>query len=248
MVLNALGELGDPRALPRLRRALTDPRPEMRYQAVIAFGRLSDDAVELGQALLRATNDDDDAVVHIALRVAEERVDAGEEADPRLLSRARALLDAASPHLALVAAILLGKAGDRAGVPLLLRVVRGQRRGGEAPEKEDEQAAIELLGELGVEEAGAHLERRAWGVMRLVRDTSAFHARIALARMGHARAIAEILRDLGSERPDVLGAAVVAAGRARLLAAREALARLPSGVVEPELVREALARLGREAP
>lgn len=248
MVLNTLGELADARALPRLRRALSDKRPEMRYQAVIAFARVADDATEIGQALLSATNDDDDAVVHIALRVAEERLDAGKEIDPRLVTRAKALLESSSPHLALVAAILLGKAGDAAGHPLLLRAVRGEKIAGQAPEKEDERAAVELAGELALEGARPHLERRAWGVMHFVRDTCAFHAKIALARLGHPRAVAEILKDLDSDRPDVLGAAVVAAGRARLTKARAAIERLPTVAVDPELVREALSRLGSETP
>lgn len=243
MVLSTLGELADVRALPRLRRALTDKRPEMRYQAIIAFARVADEATEIEQALLAATNDDDDAVVHIALRIAEERLDAGKPAAPRLVTRARALLEAESPHLALVAAIFLGKAGDEAGHPLLLRVVRGDKIGGQAPEKEDERAAVELAGALGLEAARPHLERRAWGVMHFVRDTCVFHAKIALARMGHPRAVAEILADLESPRPDVLGGAVVAAGRARLVQARRGIEKVTSLAVDPELVKEALAQL-----
>jgi HEAT repeat protein len=248
MALSALGELADPRAATRLRRALTDERPEMRYQAVIAFCRVAGDADEIAKALLSATNDDDDAVVHIALRVAEERIDAGEAVDPRLVTRAKALLEAGSPHLALVAAIVLAKSGDAAGNAVILRVVRGDKIADQAPEKEDERAAVELAGELGLEAARPHLERRAWGLKRLVRDTCAFHAKIALARLGHPRAVAEILRDLESDRPDVLGAAVVAAGRARLAKARKAIERIPTVAVDPELVREALSRLGSETP
>lgn len=243
MALTALGELPDPRSLPRVRRALTDKRAEMRYQAVIAFARIADGAKEIDQALLVATNDDDDAVVHIALRVAEERLDGGGALDPRLVTRARALLDSPSPHLALVAAILLGKAGDTAGHALVLRVVRGEKVNGHSPEKEDERAAVELAGELGLEAARPHLEKRAWGVMHFVRDTCVFHAKIALARMGHPRAIAEIMADLGSKRPDLLGGAVVAAGRARLVQARRLIERIPTVAVDPELVREALSRL-----
>ncbi len=243
MVLNTLGEIGDVRALPRLRRALNDKRPEMRYQAVIAFARVADDPAEIEQALLAATNDDDDAVVHIALRVAEERLDAGKPPEPRLVTRARALLDPAAPHLALVAAIFLGKSGDDGGNPLLLGVVRGEKVGGQAPEKEDERAAVELVGHLRLDEARPHLERRAWGMMHFVRDTCVFHAKVALAVMGHPRAVAEILADLDASRPDVLGAAVVAAGRARLEKARARLEKLPTAAVDPELVREALSRL-----
>ena len=227
---------------------LTDDRPEMRYQAIIAFGRVADDDTEIGQALLRATNDDDDAVVHIALRIAEERHDAGKAVDPRLVTRARALLADSSPNLMLVAAIFLGKAGDAAGNALLLRVVRGEKIAGQPPEKEDERAAVELVGELGLEEARPHLEKRAWGVMHFVRDTCVFHAKIALASMGHPRAIAEILADLESPRPDVLGGAVVAAGRARIAKARPLIERIPTVAVDPELVNEALARLDADRP
>src|SRR5581483_972507 len=47
MALTALGDIGDSRARPRLERPLNDRRPEVRYQAVIAFARAAadDDAV-----------------------------------------------------------------------------------------------------------------------------------------------------------------------------------------------------------
>ncbi len=243
MALNALGELGDARALPRLRRGLTEKRSEMRYQSIIAFARLCEDAKEVGQALLTATNDDDDAVVHIALRIAEERLDAGKALDERLVTRARALLESGRTHLMVVAAILLGKSGESDGNALLLRVVRGDTVAGQSAEKEDERAVVELVGALGLTEARPHLERRAWGLKRIVRDTCAFHAKIALARMKHPRATDEIMKDLASTRPDLLGSAVVSAGRARLAPARPLIAALAEGSVDPELVKEALAQL-----
>ena len=68
-------------------------------------------------------------------------------------------------------------------------------------------------------------------------------AKIALARMGHPRAVAEILRDLESSRREVLSAAVVAAGRAGLTAARERIRARQDDVADRELVDDALARL-----
>ena len=257
MALNALGEIADARALPRLRRALTDPRPEVRYQAVIAFARVADrvgglDASEVDDVLFAAASDEDDAVAHIALRVAEERLDTGHAPDGRLLARARALVSEpegsggatkTSPHVVLASAILLAKAGDERGHETVIRVVRGDKIAGQAPNKEDERAAVELAGELGLTQLVPHLERRAWGALRFVRDTCPFHARIALARMGHDRAKREILAELGSSRREVLSGAVVSAGRARMKEARDLVARLTSGAVDPELTREALARL-----
>ncbi|HVH46076.1 MAG TPA: hypothetical protein VM925_27190, partial [Labilithrix sp.] len=206
----------------------------------------------------------DDAIAHIALRVAEERLDAGHAPDGRLLARARTLVEprsaadagrsrtvdadraAPSAHVVLAAAILLAKAGDHRGHDIVARVVRGERIAGQAPDKEDERAAVELAGELRLEQVVPHLERRAWGVARFVRDTCPFHARIALARMGHDRARKEIMTELGSSRREVLSGAVVSAGRARMLEARDLIARLTAAAVDPELTREALERLGSE--
>lgn len=249
MAINALGEIGDEHALPRLRRALKDTRPEVRYQSVIAFARIGDEvggdaASEVDDALFEAASDDDVAIAHIALRVAEERFDDGHAPEQRLLTRARALAaDVAKPQVALVAAILLAKSGDERGKTLVTKVVRGEKIGGRAAEKEDERAAVELAGELDLRELIPQLEKRTWGAMRFVRDTCPFHARIALARMGHAKATKEILAELGSTRREVLSGAVVSAGRARLQAARETIAALPPELVDPELVKEALARL-----
>lgn len=250
MALNALGEIADDRALPRLRRALEDGRAEVRYQAVIAFARVADAAGELAasetdDALFAATSDADPAVVHIALRVAEERLDHGHAPDGRLVARAKALVteEGTSPHVRLVAAILLAKSGDTRGRELVMQVVRGERIGDEPADKEDERAAVELAGELGLEDAVPFLERRVWGVKRFVKDTCVFHARIALARLGHERARAEILAELGSARREVVSAAVVAAGRARLVEARAHITRLGGELVDPALVTEALGEL-----
>lgn len=275
MALNAVGELGDPRALPRLRRALADDRPEMRYQAIIAFVRLAELAEErtseVDDALLAATDDADDAVVHIAIRLAEERLDASAgrpsrapdapevgrpfrapgdwspRVDPRIVARARALVASGTAAVALVAAIFALKAGsdDTAAKALVMGVVRGDTVRGQKPEKEDERAAIELVGELGLKEAIPYLEKRAWGLARLVRDTCTFSARLALARLEHPRAKREILAELGSDKRDVLAGAVVAAGRARLYEARPLIERLTAAAVDRSLVDEALEALDR---
>jgi hypothetical protein len=250
MALNAIGEIKDERAVPRLRRTLTDERPEVRYQGIIAFTRVAGDA-EVADALLDATHDDDEAVAHIALRLAEERVDHGKPTGEGLASRARALLGSGSPSLALVCAIVLVKLGDPSGREtagaILLEVVRTAKVRGQVPDKEDERAAVEVIGELGRTEATPALERRAWGALRFVRDTCPFHAKVALARMGHDRAKKEILADLSSTSRAVLAAAVVAAGRAKLHEAESAIRRLPTAAVDPELVHEALSRLSRGA-
>lgn len=243
MALNALGEIGDERALPRIERGLEDRRPEVRYQSVIAIGRAgaSDEVVE--QAIFAATSDEDDAVVHIAFRIAEERVDDGHSLSARMKTRAKALLEKGSPNVRLVAAILLAKSGDTTGNGTIAKVVRGEKLEGVAPDKEDEQAAVEVAGVMNLKELVPALERRAFGVKRFIADTSSFHAKIALARMGHDRAKKEILEGLTAFRWQVRAASVVAAGRARMTEARSRIASIRG--VDPMLVDEALKLLGK---
>jgi HEAT repeat protein len=267
MALSALGEIGDARAAQRLERALRDARPEVRYQAVIAFARVAkDDPAAVVVALARALNDEDPAICYIAMRIAEEQVaDAGGDVaekgdahplrDARLVARAEQLAEGAEEAVAVVAGLYLARIGKPLGRAIALDVVAERRQ---TPELEDEQACVELSGELAMREAVVHLERRAWGRRRVLRSllswgagdraSCAWHARTALARMGHERARAEILADLGSWRRETREAAVVAAGRSRLRESRDVLEKLlgtvhPGGSVDAALVREALVRL-----
>jgi HEAT repeat protein len=256
MALAALGEIGDPRATQRLERALRDERPEVRYQAVIAFARVAkDDPPLVAGALVRALDDRDAAIRYIAMRVAEEhQVDGGPLRDDRLAERAGKLVASSDEAVAVVAALYLARLGEARGRAGRQRVLDVVAEAANTPELEDEQACVELAGELGMREAIPALERRAWGTRRLVRTivswgagdraSCAWHARIALARMGHARARSEILAELKSWRREVREAAVVAAGRAQLREARAALRELnEGGSVDAALVREALVRL-----
>jgi HEAT repeat protein len=251
MALAALGEIGDARATQRLERALRDGRPEVRYQAVIAFARVAkDDAEAVASAVARALDDEDAAIRYIAMRVGEEFSADGEPLrDGRLIAGAERLVAGEEDDAAVVAAIYLARLGRETGRDLVLEVVAEMRR---TPEIEDEQACVELAGELEMRAAIPHLERRAWGTRRVLRSvlswgagdrrSCAWHARIALARMGHERARAEIVADLASWRRETREAAVVAAGRARIREARGALQNL-GGTVDASLVREALVRL-----
>jgi HEAT repeat protein len=240
MAINALGEIGDRRAAGRLSRALSDARAEVRYQAVIAYPRvLRDDPEAVREALLRAFADADESVRYIALRIAEERWDAGTR-DPGLVERAKALVADPVAHVALAAAIFVAKAGESVGRDLLVKVVSGAGPRRKGPAREDENEAILVAGALGMRETIPALERRAWGLGRFVSDTCAFSARTALARMGHPRAIAEITRDLGSTKRGDREAAVVAAGRARLSELKGRIERLRPDAADPELVAQAL--------
>jgi HEAT repeat protein len=255
MALTALGEIGDARAAQRLERALRDERPEVRYQAVIAYARVAaDDAPAVAAALAHALDDGDPAVRYIAMRVAEEhQTDGRAVRDDALTSRADGLLRSDDLAVAVVAALYLAPLAHAEARAVVLDVVADRRR---TPELEDEQACIELAGRLGFRDAIPSLERRVWGARRAVRsllswgagagERCAWHARIALARMGHARARAEILADLGSWRRGTREAAVVSAGLARLAEARDVMQGL-GGSVDAALLDEALGALAEPA-
>lgn len=239
MALSALGELGDSRASSKLRRALTDPRPEVRYQAMIAFAQVCPE--EADEALICAFSDEDDAVRHIALRVLEERLERSPTAGGAPAREAVfPLLDDTHPDVRVAAAILLARLGDPRGHPRLLEVVRGAIRGGSV---EEEHGALEACGELGLTAAIPALERRAYGLARLVSNTGAFSAKVALAALGHARATSELLDDLGSSKPSRRDRAIMGAGRARVRAAVPALEGLAQQAPTRALAEEALKRL-----
>jgi HEAT repeat protein len=216
MALATIGELGDRRAGERLRRALSDARPEVRFQAIIAFSRVVPE--EAMDAIERSLSDTDASIRYIALRCAEENALGHDQSIPtELLARAVQLLDDRDATVRVAAAVLLSRSGQRAGVPLLVDVVRGRVT---TREHEDEAAAVELLGELGVAEAVPHLERRAFGALGFGEGRFAWQALVSLARMGHLRARARIMRDLRSWSRDRRTLAVAAAGRAQLAEAR----------------------------
>lgn len=245
MAISALGELGDVRAGERLRRALSDPRPEVRFQAVIAFPRVTARKEDALGAVLRAMEDDDPLVAHVAVRMAEEL--AGEdEPDERAVACAKKLLSHEAPAVRVAAAILLARAGDTSGRRLLVEAATGALRGVEG---EDEAAAIELCGEIGLASAKEGLARRAFGgFLGMGKDRFRWHARVALARMGDERATREILADLASWNRERRTLAVAAAGRARLASARDAIAAMRDAPerADPDAVDEALRALHDE--
>jgi len=234
MAIVALGEIRDGRALPRLRRALEDNRAEVRFQAVIAFARIAEPA-EAADAIVKATHDSDENVRYIALRSAEDRIGSAALVE-KVVGRAEELLEDASSHVAIAAAIVLAKAKHDGGKKLIASVVLGTLK----VQKEDEREAVEISGELGLLELQKELERRAWGIGGKVRDTCGFHAKIALARMGSSRAIAEITGDLRSPRRELRDGAVVSAGRAKLRALRPQIEAFGDKEVDPDLRQTAL--------
>lgn len=243
LALAGLGEIGDARGKARVEKALSDDQPEVRFQAVMAFPRIEKDLDAATKALLTATRDDDPLVAHIALRMAEENAGDDGAIDPRVLTRAEALLKHASPRVAVAAAVILADAKRERGRDVLTKAAGGKYKG---LDPEDEIAAIHLSGQLGLKDAMPGLERRAFGgILGFGRDGNAWHARVALARLGHERARREILGELDSWDRDKRTLAVAAAGRARLAEAKSAITAMKGDALraDPHAVDEALAQL-----
>lgn len=248
MVFAALGELGDERALPAVQGALSDPAAPVRFQATIAFPRLTTSGNDARNALLRRTSDEDPLVCHVALRMLEEELDEVPTAlDARITARATKLLGHEAPRVRVAAAILLARSGDTSGNAVLVSVAKGTLI---TDQGEDEAEAIELCGRLGLEAAREGLAKRAFRRrLGLFPDRFAWHAKVALARLGDGRAEAELTRDLDARDRDARTLAVAAVGRARLLALRERLAAHESdpAFADPDALREALALLSGTA-
>jgi HEAT repeat protein len=244
MALLGVGELAPPEhaeALAVATRGLVDRLPAVRYQAVVALARLQGEASL--EALLVGTRDADPEVRHVAFRVAEE-VFGGrslEQAPLPLVQRARGALRDDNRAVQVSAAILLAVLGDSAGSERLVEVINARQR---ILHAEDEAVVVELCGQLGLTNATLGLERRAFGLLG-ARTPVSWHARVALAELGHPRAKEAILRGLSAWSRDARTLAVAAAGRARLREARPLLLRMASepGRAEPEAVSDALAAI-----
>jgi hypothetical protein len=144
----------------------------------------------------------------------------------------------------LAAAILLAVLEEPSGAEHLVEVINARRR---IQHPEDEAIAIELCGQLELRAAIPGLERRAFGVLG-GRTPASWHARVALAELGHSRAKAVIVRGLSAWSRDARTLAVAAVGRAKLREARGILLGMADTPrrAEPDAVRDALAALEEE--
>jgi len=240
MALLGLGELGSQdhvAVLDALEAALSAEAPAERFQALLALHQLDPERAERG--VLEGTVDPDAEVRRLSFRIAEAHW--SERELPALVcARAKAALTEPSGRVRAAAALLLAHFGDVSGEAALLELLAGKVEGS-GPD--DEQAAIEAAAELGIRAAIPALERRAFAFFG--RDPQGFHARIALARLGDARARAVILRGLEAWTFGTRTLSVAAVGKAGLVEARRRLEAFLSRPdrADPTAVREALAAL-----
>jgi len=255
MALVAIGELapaGDADALVAVRAALASDAPALRFQGLVAAGRLMS-LTELARCVGEALDEHEPRLRYIACRIVEERffdeAKAGSPgADPGLSAQLGAklepLLSDPDPDVVVAVAVLLAPRGSTAARAALVKALNHRRS---FAQTEDEQAAIELCADLGLDAARPGLTARAFGAAWLGASPLAFQARVALARLGDERAKQHILRGLSSWSRSVRAQCVAAAGLARLEAARPRLLemRRDERAVDSRSVTEALLALDR---
>ncbi len=238
MALLALGELS-PRGhtdVERVLRAALEHRSgALRFQALLGGQRVVpgwDDAV------VAAVDDPDEKIRYLAFRLLDESLPPDDALQPEVERACRRGLRDSDASVRVVAAMLGAARGlDEAKERLVEAINRGLRLA--APQ--DEQDAIELVGELGLSAAAPGLRRIARGVFGLVPGRFAWQARVALARLGDEAARKEIITGLDSRRRDVRTLAVAAVGQARLTSARSRLETLQrTERADPDALADAL--------
>lgn len=246
LAITALGEIGDRRALERVRRALRDPRPEVRFQAVVAFPRLAreDDgniAKEVWNALSAGLEDDDPFVRSRAAEACAEVADGAPLTGTISDRLARLAADKSeSPDTRVAAAIALGESGDARGEKVLLAVMRGDI---DEPDPRRVQAIFELAGELKLEAARPLATAAAFGLRARFGDPSRRAAAlVTLIRLGDRRAIDQVIGDLNGRSYERRTLAIGIAARAAMTEAAphlEALKR-DASLADPDAIDDAL--------
>ena len=243
--LLALGELpgGAERSVPVVRAHLEDPRAALRFQALIALHRLAPGAAP--DALIAHFEDEDAEVRHVAVRCWESlRFDDVEGlptvSQPELAALRRRLTDESLP-VRVLAALLLGRLGEAEARPVIVECLRSSSP---SLDPEDEAALIALAGELDLQEARPALRRRAFGGL-LSAHRHAWHARVALARLGDEAAIATFRAELRAWSAVRRTLAVAAIGQARLVEFGAEVQRQRGRGVPEDTIDAALAALGQ---
>lgn len=242
MALAALREITpaeDPRVIPLLKVLAKGEQPALRFQAIGAAARLLDEAAFV-DLLTPALSDPDVKVRGHALRVADERFGGG-RIPPSVTRAAEVAVQDPEPWVRLAAALLLAPHGHGPAHDVLVSALN-QRWPLPAPE--DEQALIELVGELGLNQALPGLRRHARGWMGLVPGRFAWHAQVAMARLGEDSARRAIGAGLRHRQSHVRAASALAVGRARLHELRGDIEQLVErGKLDRELAEEVLEEL-----
>ena len=251
IALLALGELAEPgsaQAVEVALEAVESALPGLRYQGLVTLKNLQQGAV-LG-LIISKTVDDDSEVRWVAIRLIDELCfpNASRDSISRVLEawdadntrKLQSLLEDPDRRVAVAATLLLSRLGVVTAIDKLPTLLS---KASQKLDPQDEEAAIEIIGQLGLSHAKPELERRAWRLLWEAPTT--WPARVALAQLGDPRARQSILQSLYSNSPLKCARAIEAIGKIGLEEGRARLQHLlanPAGY-DVETIRTALDRL-----
>ncbi len=232
LAVRALGELGDARAIPKMRRLLADERPELRFQAIGAWCKLPHAAEidRFGPVLERMRCETNRKVAVMALRAFDERVE--HESFEAVAGDLETFLRSSLEHLEteLIAALVLAKRGDAEGRRVVVARLNARPLPGSVPTEDDREAAL-LAGRLRGSEAVPARARRAHGIGRFVADTCSTEALVALAALGDARSSRDLAKLVRRARGPAFAALVQMLARARVAGALPLVEKRASGML-----------------
>lgn len=265
MALLALGEVGkavNGAGMRQIERLLGSDLPAIRYQALVAWSRLS--GTDGIAALVSATSDHDEEVRWIACRLIEERIRRASSTERELVSEIdeddltpssqtktvpllaelhRCVRDPAM-RVRIAASVVLCRLGDERGMAQLLASLESRER----IRRDDIVQLIHEFGQLRYEPARTWLKaraRRGW-----FEGPLGWPALVALGALGDETSRVEILRELDVSSPRRRTRAVVAVGELRLKDASSRIHGLrvkPSGL-DPSVIEQTLVALQNDGP
>lgn len=242
----ALGELApdaDGRALLSLSPFLTAADPRIRYQTVAAIAAIA--GPEAFEMLASAASDSDPLIRELAARLVDETLVSGAPSGARERELLGRLALDTEARVRAVAQVACHERGFEAPTDAVIQLIDGKFRGREARDLQD---AIEVAGRLRLRAAGKGLQKRAFGFLGFSTDPFRWHARAALATLGHERARRSVERCLKRGSRIERAAMIFALGRVR---ATEFASEIRGQAEDPDLrpsVEQALLALGRKDP
>jgi len=252
LAIGELAELGSEEGIRVASEAIHSELPALRYQALVALRNLQ----QLGamDKIVESARDDDPEVRWVVVRLLEEfwtfDIVSGtdditrREVEQKVCLALSPLLNDVESRVRVAATLLLA----RLGVAEAAEAISGLLSKKDVKlNKNDEEVAIELAGNLRISSAILGLKRRAWPLFW--ETPLSWKARVALAQMGDERARVAVLESLHSKLAHKCARAIEAAGQIGLEQARPRLLALlqnPTGY-DAEAIQIALKRLGPPA-
>jgi HEAT repeat protein len=248
LAIGELAETGVEDAIEVALEAVESPLPGLRYQGLVTLKNLQQ-AEALG-LIISKTADADSEVRWVAVRLIDELCLQGSSQgsaptvfgawDAANIRKLQPLLEDQDRRVVVAATLLLSRLRVATAIDKLATLLS---KSSYKLEPQDEETAIEMIGQLRLSQAKPELERRAWRL--LWEGPTTWPARVALGQLGDRRARQSILQSLYSNSPLKCARAIEAAGKIGLEEGRARLQYLlanPSGY-DVETIRTALERL-----